>query len=264
MDKPKLSIIIVSWNVKNFLSKCLYSLYEYRKNLNIEVIVVDNNSTDGSVEIIRNKFPDSKIIANKKNLGFAKANNQGIAVSNADLILLLNPDTEIMEGTLQKMVEFMQKNEKAGIAGCKHLNPDFTFQPSVRRFPNFLIILMLITKIAKIFPNNRLFLSYLAKDIDNSKNQQVDQVAGSFFLIKKKLIDQIENFDEKFFIWFEEVDMCKRAKNAGWQVWYVAQAQMIHHGGQSFKQQLLIRNQKNFLKSALYYLKKHGLLRIKI
>ncbi len=258
MQSSKLSIIIVSWNVEKLLRKCLNSILKFQGDLDIEVIVVDNVSSDNSAEMVKEEFPKFKLIANKKNLGFAKANNQGILASSGDLILALNPDTEIIDGTLQKMVNFMQKNENIGIAGCKHLNPDLTFQPSVRRFPNLFIILILLTKIAKILPKISFLYKYLARDLNYKITQPVEQVAGSFFLIRKQLIDQIGIFDEKFFIWFEEVDMCKRAINAGWQVWYVSDASIIHHGGQSFKQQLALKNQKIFFNSAWYYLKKHG------
>jgi hypothetical protein len=253
----KLSIVIVSWNVKDLLKKCLYSIIKHQKDLNVEVIVVDNASSDQSVEMVKQNFPLFKIIKNEENLGFAKANNQGILASNGDLILALNPDTEVMEDTLQKMVKFMEENHKVGISGCKHLNPDLTFQPSIRRFPSLFVVLLLMTKLAKLFPGNPMLYRYLALDLNHKITQEVDQVAGSFFLIRKKMLDEIGIFDENFFIWFEEVDMCKRAKNASWQVWYMAEAQIIHHGGQSFKQQLTFRNQKNFFTSAWYYLKKH-------
>ncbi|MFA5021953.1 MAG: glycosyltransferase family 2 protein [Patescibacteria group bacterium] len=255
---PDLSIIIVSWNVKNYLEKCLASIFRNQLGSNLEVIVVDNASTDGTTEMVKNNFTQVKLITNETNLGFATANNQGILASRSDFILALNPDTEILNDALQKSLEFMKKNAQIGILGCKHLNPDWTLQPSVRRLPNFWAIFFIITKLAKIFPDMPPIYDYLAKDFDYKLAQPAEQVAGSFFLLRKKTIDEIGLFDENFFTWFEEVDMCKRAKDAGWQVWYYPEAQIVHHGGQSFIQELTWKKQNVFFASAFYYFKKHG------
>ena len=253
-----LSIIIVSWNVSELLKKCLKSVYKNQGKINLKIFVIDNTSTDNTVEMVKTNFPDVNIIANKNNLGFATANNQGIKKSQAKYILLLNPDTEIGENTLKNMVEFMEENYKIGIAGCKHCNPDWTLQPSVRRFPRLLPILLILTKVAKIIPGLPALRSYLAQDFDYKIAQPAEQVAGSFFMIRKKTLEEIGLLDEKFFLWFEEVDYCKRAKAAGWQVWYNANPKIIHYGGQSFSQRLTIRKQLIFVKSAWYYFKKHG------
>ncbi|MDD2807782.1 MAG: glycosyltransferase family 2 protein [Patescibacteria group bacterium] len=253
-----LSIVVVSWNVKKLLRECLKSIFVRENKLNIEVIVVDNASHDGSVEMIKNEFPAIDLIPNTHNLGFAAANNQGILKSQGRYILVLNPDTVIVKDALNKMIDFMEKNYQIGIAGCKHLNPDWTVQPSVRRLPDFLPIFFIFTKLAKIFPNLPPIYYYLAKDFNYKITQPIDQVAGSFFMIRREALDEIGLFDENFFIWFEEVDLCKRANDAGWQVWYYAGAEIIHYGGQSFAQQLAIKKQRQFFKSAWYYFIKHG------
>jgi len=255
---PELSIIIVSWNVKELLEKCLKSIYKYKTDLFLEIIVVDNASTDKTIEMIKKNFPKVKLIINDINKGFAKANNQGILASQGEFILLLNPDTEIIKNSLEKMMDFMKKHYQAGIAGCKHLNSDWTIQPSVRRFPNFWSLFFIFTKMAKIFPQIPTIYYYLAKDLNLKIAQPVDQVAGSFFLMRRKVIDEIGLFDENFFIWFEEVDYCLRAKKAGWQIWYNPEAEIIHYGGKSFNQILTFKKQKMFFKSAKYYLQKHG------
>lgn len=256
---PNLSIIIVSWNVRNLLKKCLESIFENQADLALAVIVVDNASKDQTAEMVKADFPQVKLIANTSNLGFAQANNQGIKESQSEYILVLNPDTEIVGSTLTTALNFLKSHEQIGIVGAKHLNPDKTLQPSMRRFPNFLVLFLIFAKIAKIFPNLKVISNYLAKDFDYQKSQPGDQVAGSFLLIRKKMLEQIGLFDERFFTWFEEVDLCRRAKNAGWQVWYLAEAEIIHYGGQSFSRQLTLKNQKIFFQSALKYLKKHGL-----
>jgi len=253
-----LSIIIVSWNVKELLKKCLASIEKNQGQLDSEIFVIDNASGDGSAKMVKTDFPQIKLIANQTNRGFAAANNQGIKQSQGKYILLLNPDTEILPNALSAMINFMDQNAEIGISGCKLLNPDKTLQFSVRRFPRLKAIILIFLKLAKIWPHNKTLNHYLARDFDYTAAQPVDQVMGAFFLIRQKVIEAIGLLDEKFFIWFEEVDFCRRAKLAGWEVWYYPQAKIIHHGGQSFKQQLTLKKQWQFFQSAFYYFRKYG------
>ncbi|MBN1779473.1 MAG: glycosyltransferase family 2 protein [Candidatus Buchananbacteria bacterium] len=253
----ELSIIIVNWNVEKLLERCLESIYKYQGNLELEVIVVDNASKDRSLEMIKNNFPQVKLIVNQANRGFAAANNQGIEIASGRYLLLLNPDTEIKENSLHQSLEFFRTQEKVGVMGCKILNPDGSLQPSVRRFPTITAVILILSKIAKLLPNLPALKKYLAKDFDYRESQAVDQVMGAFFLIKRELIEQIGVLDERFFIWFEEVDFCYRAKKAGWQIWYYPDAEIIHYGGSSFKQALVVRKQWLFFQSALKYFVKH-------
>jgi len=257
----ELTIVIVSWNIKDLLEKCLASIFKYQAKVKLEVIVSDNNSSDGTVKMIKEKFPQVLIIVNPSNKGFAVANNQGILKAKGEFILLLNPDTEIHSGTFTQILRFIRGKPQAGIVGCKHLNTDLTLQPSVRRFPSFWVLFLIFIKIAKIFPKLHSLYQYFALDFDYKYAIQVDQVAGSFFLIRRQLIDEIGLLDEHFFIWFEEVDFCKRAIQANWQVWYTPLAKITHHGAQSFNQHLPFKRQKMFFQSAWYYLKKHGVFR---
>lgn len=257
MSKPELSIIIVSWNVRELLKKCLASIAQYQKDLAVEVIVIDNASNDHSAEMVLQNFPSATLIANNHNAGFARANNQGIMQAQGDFILLLNPDTEITKDSLQQMLTFAKQKEKVGIVGCRHLNTNLTIQHSVRRFPTMLAMLLIFFKIEKILPGVGALEKYYAKDFDYKKSAPVDQVAGSCMLIRRELLDDVGILDENFFIWFEEVDLCKRAHNAGWEVWYDTTPKIIHHGGQSFSQQMTAEKQIRFFKSALYYFKKH-------
>ena len=253
-----LSIVIVSWNVRKLLKKCLESIFKNQGDLKLAVIVVDNASSDGTTEMVKNEFPQVALIANQTNLGFAAANNEGIKESQGDYILILNPDTEILKDTLPKTLAFARNLPRPGIVGVRHLNPDLTLQPSVRRFPTFWPLFLTASKLTKIFPQLPALNYYLAKDFAYEKKQIVDQVAGSFMLLARPLLEQIGLFDENFFLWFEEVDLCRRAKTAGWPVWYLAETAIIHHGGQSFGQQLTLKKQKMFFQSAWRYLKKHN------
>lgn len=257
MANTDISIVIVSWNVKELLQKCLASIYKHQGKLKLEIIVIDNASDDGTADMVKVNYPQVDLVTNINNLGFAAANNIGILRSHGEFILFLNPDTEIIKNTLNQMVEFMKQNYQIGIAGCKHLNKDWTLQPSVRRFPTYWSLFFIFTKLYKIFPNIPSVHHYLAKDLNYKIAQPVEQVAGSFLMIRYKTLEEIGPFDERFFLWFEEVDLCKRTHEGGWQVWYNPDAEIIHFGGQSFNQQMTWKNQKIFWKSAWHYLKKH-------
>ncbi len=254
----KISIIIVSWNVSDLLEKCLTSIFKSTCGFELEVFVVDNNSKDDSVEMVKEKFAAVNLIVNDYNAGFAKANNQAISLATGDYILLLNPDTELFEDTLAQSVDFMVANPACGVMGPKMLYGDKSLQPSVRRFPKPWPVLLMLLKIPKILPKIKPIENYLAVDFDYSKPATVDQVMGAYMFIRKEVFKKIGTLDEDFFIWFEEVDFCFRAKQALYQVWFNPKAVIIHYGGTSFAQQQVIKKQKIFFKSAWHYFKKHG------
>src|SRR3989344_353610 len=187
----ELAIVIVSWNVKDLLRKCLRTIYQSQHRLTLEVFVVDNASTDGTPAMVEQEFSSAVLITNTQNRGFAAANNQAIAKSTGRYVLALNPDTELKPDTLQQLVDFMDAHPQAGIAGCMHRNPDGSLQPSVRRLPTLGAVLLIATKLAKLWPNAPALRTYLARDFDYKKNQPAPQVAGSFFLLRKTMIDQI-------------------------------------------------------------------------
>lgn len=253
-----LSIIIVSWNTQELLKKCLYSIYQNRDDLSLEVLVVDNNSTDKTVEMVKKEFPQVKLIINNKNLGFAYANNQAIKLAVGDYILLLNPDTEVLDNSLKQSFEFIKNNQDCGAMGAKLLNSDKSLQSSVRSFPTFWPIFLMLIKAPKILKKIKAIDNYLCVDFDYNKIQVVDQIMGAFMLIPKKVFDKIGLLDENFFIWFEEVDFCRRIKKSGLKVIYNPQVEIIHYGGQSFAQEKIIKKQLLFFKSALRYFLKHG------
>lgn len=262
-----ISIIIVSWNVSDLLKKCLESIFRYKSDVELEVIVVDNASSDGTVEMVRQNFLQVKLIANQENRGFSAANNQGIKEAKGDYILLLNPDTEFIENSLEKVIQKMSSDNQIGVLGCKLLNPDKTIQPSVRRFPTVWSQLVILFKLHKIFPG--LLNHYLAKDFvydhpltpslvkeGGQESVEADQVMGAFFCVRKELFDKIGLLDKGYFIWFEEVDFCRRAKQAGYKVVYWPGTSVVHHGGQSFAQQMTLKKQLWFFKSAWRYFTK--------
>jgi len=255
----KISVIIVSWNTKELLKKCLDSLVKYGEEFDLEIFVIDNASSDGTTWMMKNDFPEINFIPNKDNAGFAKANNQGIKRATGDYVLLLNPDTEIFADTLAHSISFMEENKDCGVMGCKMVYKNGSLQPSVRRFPKLWPILFMFLKLPKIFPHLRSIENYLATDFDYEKTQDADQVMGAYMFIRPAVFDKIGLLDEDFFIWFEEVDFCRRTWKAGYKVMYFPGAKIIHHGGQSFAQQKMVKNQWNFFKSAWKYFRKNGI-----
>jgi len=256
----KLSIIIVNWNVKPLLERCLNSLGKYVKNIDYEIFVVDNCSQDGSREyLIQTKKENNRlnIILNKRNLGFSKANNQALALAKGEFILFLNPDTEFVEMGLEKLIKEMSKEKKWGIVGCQLIDLNNNPQYSVKSFPNVfsqILILLKLHYIFSFFPSVKKYF----RNIKDFKNiQEVDQVDGTFMLIRKKYLDKIGSFDETFHIWFEDVDLCYRFKQAGKKIIYYPKFKILHHGAESFNQLFSFKRQKIYNRSLLIYFKKH-------
>ncbi len=250
------SFIIVNWNARELLEKCLLSIINAGSHFNFEIIIIDNASEDGSIEMMRKKFPRINLIANTKNLGFAAGVNQGIKQARGEYIVLLNPDVEIMESTVENLLEEFEKSTDYGIVGGKIKNEDGSIQPSVRAFPDVFSQVLISLKLKHIF-NSRAIGRYLAQNFDYEKRQEVDQVMGAFFAIRRKVIEQIGMMDERFFLWFEEVDFCKRAKDAGWKIIYAPKTELVHLGGKSFGQISSAKRQMIFNKSLRHYMRKH-------
>lgn len=254
-----LSIVIINYNTSGLLKKCLASIYKNSSGLSLEVIVVDNASIDDSTQIVGSEFPRTKLIANKTNTGYAFANNQGIKVATGDFILLLNSDTEVLPDCLPAMVGYIKNHPRAGLAGCKLLNPDRTTQPSVRRSPRLWDQIVILTKLHNFFPAT--IKRYLYLDFDYTQEAEVEQIMGAFMLIRREVIKQIGVLDQNTFFWFEDIDYCNRARRAGWQVIYMPTAQIIHLKGYTADKHLALTKQKMFVKSLLYYFKtNHGFL----
>jgi hypothetical protein len=248
-----LAIIIVSWRVKDLLKECLESIYHFTRDLSFEVIVVDNDSGDGTVEMVGQNFPQAKLIASRVNLGFARANNLGLRQASARHYLLLNPDTRLTDNILVPLVKYLDKHPQTGVLGAQLLNYNKTIQPSVRHFPSWTDHLLMMFKLHHFWPLKK----YLALDFDYARTGEVDQVMGAFFAISGPTLKQVGYLDEKYYIWFEEVDYCQRVKRAGLKVVYWPEISLIHYGGQSFKQVFSFKKQWIFSKSRLRYIFKY-------
>ncbi|MBI4359603.1 MAG: glycosyltransferase family 2 protein [Candidatus Jacksonbacteria bacterium] len=254
-----ISIIIVSWNTRDLLKKCLESIYARTRGTSFEIFVIDNGSRDKTIETVRQEFPDVITVSNTENRGFAGANNQGIRKAKGRYVLLLNPDTELKNNALLGMANFMDKKSPVcGVAGCHLLNADLSHQNSVRRFPGVLDQVIILLKLHRLFPGLAPISFYLASDFDYSKETSVDQVMGAFFMIRRETLEKVGMLDERnFFNWFEEVDFCRRARECGYEIWYTPSAEVIHHYGQSFRQVMLFAKQRMWNRSLRRYFRKH-------
>lgn len=228
-----LSVIIINYNVKQLLRECLYSIYRNTKRINLEIIIVDNNSTDGSVDMVKSEFPEVKLIENCQNLGFAKANNQALKENKGRYVLLLNPDTVVLPNALDKMIEFMEANSQAGALGCKLLYPDGSLQRSCRSFPTLTTAFFENLGLEKFFPKNKLIAKYRMGYWDYNDVREVDQPMGSALMIRREVIEHVGFLDERFYMFFEEVDWCFRIKKRGWKIYFMPSAEIIHYGSQS-------------------------------
>lgn len=256
-----LSIIIVSWNVKEKLKENLSALYGSRGDFQFEVLVVDNNSSDGSTAMVRVDFPQTEIIVNGSNLGFAAASNQAIRKANGEFILLLNPDMRVEPETLANVLSWAKNNHQATVVGVKLIDGQGKIVKQVRHFPTFFDQLMITLKLPHLFPP--VVNKYLCSDFNYEAATRVDSIRGSFFLINRVEYKKISGLgqpllDERYFIWFEEVDFCRQVYKLGGEVWYTPAAQCLDYVGQSFCQIKTKQAQKYFRASMLKYFQKWG------
>jgi GT2 family glycosyltransferase len=263
-----LSVIIVSWKVKEKLQANLEALFNSQGDFSYEVLVVDNNSEDGTVEMIKNNFPQVKLIANLENLGFAKANNQAMKQAGGNYILLLNPDMLVNPDTLDKALTWAKNNQQATVSSCRLIDEKGKTIKHVRNFPSLFDQLMIVLKVPHFLPF--VLNKYLFSNFNYDKDAKVDSVRGAFFLINKKVWSEISGtnlplLDERYFIWFEEVDFCKQVYQNGGEVWYSPDATCLDYVGASFGQIKVNTKQKYFQESMLKYFQKwHSFLEMMI
>ncbi len=232
----KLSVIIVNYNVKYFLEQCLHSVYKAIQLLDAEVFVVDNNSLDGSCIMVQQKFPEAKLIANKVNLGFSKANNQAIRIATGEYILLLNPDTVVEEDTFIKVTEFMDQHTDAGGLGVKMIDGKGTFLPESKRgLPTPMVAFYKIFGLSTIFPKSKIFSKYHLGYLNNNEVHEIEILAGAFMLMRKKTLDKVGLLDEDYFMYGEDIDLSYRILKGGYKNYYFPQTTIIHYKGESTK-----------------------------
>lgn len=254
-----LSVIIVSWNVQAKLKENLTSLFQSEGDFKFEVFVVDNASEDESVLMVERDFPRVHLIKNQENLGFSKANNQAIALAQGHFVLLLNPDMKVQKNTLFNILNWSRKNIQATVTSCQLVDKNKKTIKHVRRFPKLFDQLMIVLKLPHLWPS--LLNSYLLPNFNYSVASKVDSVRGAFFMINRDSYQNISGqkfpfLDERYFVWFEEVDFCRQVYNLGGEVWYTPVAVCQDYVGQSFKQLNRRSAQSYFRQSMLQYFQK--------
>jgi O-antigen biosynthesis protein len=253
----QLSVIIVNYNVKYFLEQCLYAVTKACPGTDAEIIVVDNNSTDRSRAYLEPVFPQVKFIWNETNVGFAMANNQALAAAKGEFVLFLNPDTILPEDCITKCISFLNEHPAAGALGIRMVDGSGKFlKESKRAFPSPLTSLFKLSGLARLFPHSKLFARYHLGHLPENENHEVDVLAGAFMMIPKKVLDEIGNFDERFFMYGEDVDLSFRIQQAGYKNYYFSESTIIHFKGESTKRGSL-NYVRLFYKAMSFFVKKH-------
>ncbi len=253
----KISVIIVTWNASSWIANCLKSLKSDLSAFSHSIIIVDNASSDQTVSYIKTQFPEAILIENKINAGFAQACNTALLKSHSEYVLFLNPDTEVIPGMTKSLLAFMEKHPEAGAIGPTLLNPDGTLQLSGNTFPNLKNILSESFFLDRLFPNSRFFGSHKMSHIDRSKVLKVDWTMGSCLFVRREALDKAGNFDSNYFLFFEETDLCLRLRNAGYEIYLLPTARLIHFGGASSPELYNAEKIIYYHKSLFYYFRKH-------
>jgi len=261
------SIVIVSFNTRDVLRECLRAVFGERGSLRVQVIVVDNASTDGSPAMIEQEFPDVFLVRSEINLGFGPANNRGFQFARGRYIVLLNSDAFLTEGSLERSVAHMDQTPDAGLGGGRLTGRDGSWQPSARMFPTAFSDLLVLSGLAAQFPRSRFFGRADRTWANPMEAAEVDWVPGAYSIVRAEVLAAVGPFDPRFFLYFEEVDFCKRIKEHGYSIWYWPDIAILHIGGESSRQvrslqfsrtgaQLTLWRMRSML---LYYRKHHGL-----
>jgi len=251
---PNLSIVIVSWNVRELLRANLTRLFSVRCKYRFEVLVVDNGSHDGTAFMVRTQFPQVKLITNDWDAGFAGPNNQALRLAQGEVCLLLNPDMLVEEGALDVTYETLVQDKTIGVLGIKLLGQNGMPISNVRHYPDVWSQLAILLKVQHFAPS--IVKHYMASDFDYTKSQDVDQVRGSFFAFRRELLQTVGYLDARYHIWFEEVDYCKQVRNAGLRIRYCAEATARDYVGKGMSQMRRLETQLIFTKSMIQYFKK--------
>jgi GT2 family glycosyltransferase len=252
----QLSVIILNYNVRYFLEQCVASVQEALTNIDSEIIVVDNQSSDDSCEMIRSRFPGVKLIKNNSNLGFPKGNNIGVAQANGKYICILNPDTVVAEDTFEKILTFAEKQENLGIVGCKLIDGSGNFLPESKRgIPTPFVALTKIFGLYKLFPNWKLFNRYYAQHLSENETGKVEILVGAFMIMKRDLYNEIGGFDENCFMYSDDIDLSYMALKRGKSNYYFHETSVIHYKGESTVRDGLYM--KRFREAMQFFYNKH-------
>lgn len=257
MHPLDLTISIVHTDNRARLEKCLRSIEAGTRAITYEIIVVDNASTDGGAEMVRREFPQVQLLCIPTRRGFSAGHNLALARGRGRYLLILNDDTELVADCFERLVHFMDAHPEAGACGPKLLNPDGSLQRTANRFPTLTYGIFEALALNRFFPNNPIQRANIYAEWDRSTTRAVDAVSGACLLVRREVMEQVGLLDENFFLYSEEVDWCYRLARAGWQVYYVAEAQLVHYGGQSTAHCDPTWLRRIYWNSFFYYYRKH-------
>jgi N-acetylglucosaminyl-diphospho-decaprenol L-rhamnosyltransferase len=255
---PELSVSIVSYRTPVLLNRCLEAIAAERREVRLEVTVVDNGSSDESAEMVEACFPWATVLKNPRNVGFAAAHNQSLKEANAPYWLVLNSDAAPAPGALRTLIDFMRANPGVAVAGPKLRHPSGAVQPSRRRFPTLATLFLESTQLQRFWPNNTVLRRYYVEDRSDDEPQEVDWLVGACLCVRASAAQQIGLFDERFFMYSEELDWCRRFRAAGWRVAYLPSAEVVHLEGGSSRLDLAARDRLFQTSKLAYAAKWHG------
>jgi GT2 family glycosyltransferase/lipopolysaccharide/colanic/teichoic acid biosynthesis glycosyltransferase len=256
-NRITISVIIVNYNVKEYLAQLLLSLERALQTISHEIIIVDNHSIDGSVQFLKDKNFKVRIIENDENLGFGRANNQALKICKGKYVVLINPDTVVQENTFSRMIDFFDNTPDASVATCKIIDPAGNFSVDCRHsIPTPSVALWKVLGLSKLFPKSRIFGQYNMTYLNSDQTYSIPAISGSFMMMKKEVLDQVGLFDEQFFMYCEDIDLCHRITQAGFKIYYFPETQIIHYKGESTKKDNL-DYVKTFNKSLYQFFQKY-------
>lgn len=262
-NKFDVSIVIISWRMRDLLERCLKTIYKFTTDLSFEIVVVDNNSQDGTSEMIEQMFPQIKLIKNSENRGVAPARNQGIKITNGKYILILDADMELIENSIKQLFDFMEKTNECGLVGCKLVDQTHQLQYSCKRFPTLLAFLFRRLEWIDFVKNSKTLRHHTMQDWDHIEIKEVDYLIGACQFFRRDVIDKIGLYDDNIFYGPEDIDFCLRVWKAGWKVYYYPNTQIIHHEQRITKKNLFSKiSFKHF--AGIFYLYRKYKFRIKI
>lgn len=257
-NKIDISIVIISWKMKELLQSCLISIYKFTSGVNLEVIVIDNNSGDGTSEMIQSEFPDIILLKNKENRGVAPARNQGIEIANGKYVLILDADVELIENSISKLFEFIESHPDCGVVGSKLVSTNRELQFSCKRFPNLLSFIFRRLEHFDSIKNSKTLRYHTMQDWDHKEIREVDYLIGACQFIRSDVIKKIGMYDDKIFYGPEDIDFCLRVWKAGWMVMYYPLTKIVHHEQRITKKNFLSKVSLKHLIGILYIYKKYN------
>lgn len=252
------SFAIVNHNRRAILEECLKAIFENAGSIRFEILVVDNASSDGSVEMVREQFPSVEVIVNEQNRGRAAATNQAIRESKGRYVFVLDNDAVVLPDTLQEMVRFMDEHPRVGVLGCRLLKPDGGLEPSCRALPTLRTLLFRALHLDRLLPGNRVTGAAVMSYWGHDSVCEVEVVAGACMLVRREVVEQVGLMDEQFVFYAEEADWCYRIKQGGWEIYFTPNAEIIHYGGLCSGGRTSVQMHLELYRSSLKYFKKHN------